>query len=100
MNTNKLIVKFLKNNKQFVLFYFIFMFAYPVSSIILPQFYIKLIDDIKENKNPRIIKTLAIYMTNNVMFLILDKIDTVFMPKLQSYIRQKIVKSVLEKYNK
>jgi len=98
MNTNKLIVKFLKNNKQFVLFYFIFMFAYPVSSIILPQFYTKLIDDIKENKNPRIIKTLAIYMTNNVMFLILDKIDTVFMPKLQSYIRQKIVKSVLEKY--
>jgi|UniRef100_A0A6C0IZH3 ABC-type bacteriocin/lantibiotic exporter with double-glycine peptidase domain len=98
MNTNKIIVNFLQNNKQFVLIYLVFMLSYPVSSIILPQYYTKLIDDIKENKNPKILKTLAIFMANNFMFLILDKIDTVFMPKLQSYIRQNIVKSILEKY--
>ena len=81
-----------------MIFYLIFIISYPISSVLLPQYYSKVIDDIKNNKNPVFKKILLFFLISNSMFLALDKIDTVFIPKLQSFIRKNIVKSVLNTY--
>ena len=98
MNVNILILDFLKDNKPYMIFYLIFIISYPISSVLLPQYYSKVIDDIKNNKNPAFKKLLLFFLISNSMFLALDKIDTVFIPKLQSFIRKNIVKSVLNTY--
>jgi ABC-type multidrug transport system fused ATPase/permease subunit len=98
MNINKLVIEFLKENKVFLLAYIVFMISYPISSVVLPKYYSEIIDNIKENKHPNFKKTILIFLANNSMFLILDKIDTIFMPKLQSFIRKKIVDSVLNNH--
>ena len=98
MNVNQLILNFLKKNKTFMCLYTVFMISYPISSVLLPKYYSQIIDSINEDKVPDFTKTILIFVLNNSMFLILDKVDTVFMPKLQSYLRNNIVKTVLNSY--
>tara|TARA_Y100000389_G_C17455904_1_gene518140 strand:+ start:1125 stop:2627 length:1503 start_codon:yes stop_codon:yes gene_type:complete len=66
--------------------------------VILPKYYSQIIDAINDGKEPDFKKTALIFVLNNSMFLVLDKVDTIFMPKLQSYLRNNIVKTVLNSY--
>lgn len=61
MNVNILILDFLKDNKPYMIFYLIFIISYPISSVLLPQYYSKVIDDIKNNKNPAFKKLLLFF---------------------------------------
>jgi ATP-binding cassette subfamily B protein RaxB len=98
MNINELIKTFLVKNKRYLLFYILFMAAYPITSVFLPKYYGQIIDNIKQNKNPNFKVTFIVILLTNIMYLVLDKIDTVFIPKLQAYIRVNIVKIILENY--
>lgn len=98
MNINQLIEEFLKDNKKYLYGYILFMMAYPISSVFLPKYYGQIVDDLKENKKPKFQVTLFLLILVNVMHLVLDKMDTVFIPNLQAYIRINIVKVVLENY--
>jgi ATP-binding cassette subfamily B protein len=98
MNVNELIKEFLLKNKKYLVFYLLFMGAYPLTSVYLPKYYGQIIDNIKDNKDPNFKATFLTIILVNVMYLILDKIDAIFIPKLQSYIRLNVVKVVLENY--
>lgn len=98
MDINQIILNFLKNNKRYLLVYFILMSAYPISTTSLPRAYSKFIDDLKNN-NGLNMKTLIFYLClTNFLFFMLDKVDTYFIPKLQSYIRTTIIKNIFEHY--
>lgn len=98
MDINKLIQEFLRDNKKFLIAYILFMLAYPVTSVILPKYYGQIVDDLKENKQPQFKLILILIIVTNSMYLIMDKIDTIFIPKLQAYVRVNIVKVILENY--
>ena len=98
MNINKLVQKFLKDHKLYIVAYVVFMFAYPLTSVLLPKYYGQLIDELKEGKKLHYKNALIILIVTNVMYVILDKIDSYFLPKLQAYIRVHIVKVVLQNY--
>ena len=98
MNINKLVQKFLKDNKLYIVVYIVFMMAYPLTSVLLPKYYGQLIDDLKEEKKLQYKKPLILLIVTNIMYVFLDKIDSYFLPKLQAYIRVHIVKAVLQNY--
>lgn len=98
MNVNKLIQEFLRDNRGYLVAYIMFMFAYPISSVYLPKYYGKIIDDLKNGNTPKFGVIVILLILSNSMFLFLDKLDTVFIPKLQAYIRINIVKAVLQNY--
>lgn len=98
MNINKFIEEFLKDNKGYLVAYVLFMFAYPITSVYLPVFYGKIVDSIKNDETPKFHVTVILLILVNLMYLMLDKLDAIFIPKLQAYIRVSIVKVVLENY--
>ena len=98
MNLDKLITDFLKINKGYLIGYIIFMIAYPLSNVILPKYFGNILEDMKENKKPKLYIAVILLIIVNIMYLILNKMDSIFIPKLQSYIRVSIVKVVLEHY--
>lgn len=98
MNIDKIISEFLKNNKSYLLSYIIFMIAYPLSSIFLPKYYGLIVENLKENKKPKFNTIFILLVVTNVMYFILDKVDSVFIPKLQTYIKVNIVKIVLDNF--
>jgi ABC-type multidrug transport system fused ATPase/permease subunit len=98
MNVNKLIGNFLRKNQGFLLSYILFMLAYPLTSVLLPKYYGQLFDDLKEGRKLKYKQPLVLLLVTNAMYTILDKIDSVFLPKLQAYVRTHIVRVVLENY--
>lgn len=98
MDVNKLLLKFFKKHINFIIGYVIFMIAYPITSVILPKYYGQVVDDLKSNKKPNFIPVVVMLLVTIGLYTILDYMDAVFMPKLQSYIRTYIVKVVLENY--
>jgi ABC-type bacteriocin/lantibiotic exporter with double-glycine peptidase domain len=74
------------------------MLAYPITSVILPKYYGKFVEDLKSNKTPNFRVTIFLLVLTNLMYMVLNKIDTIFIPKLQAYIRTNVVKVVLENY--
>lgn len=98
MDINTLIFEFLRNNRGYLVSYIIFMLAYPLTSVILPKYYGQIADDIKSNKNPKFHVIALLLVITSVMYLVLEHLDTKFIPKLQSYIRINIVRTILENY--
>lgn len=98
MNINNLLEKFIKTQKGYLVAYIIFMFAYPITSVWLPKYYGEIMDDLKDKKRPAFFKTFMVLVMVNVMFGALDKLDTLFIPKMQAYIRKNIVTVILDNY--
>ena len=96
MDINDIVYNFLKGNKQFIALYMIFMFVYPATSVVLPSYYSKNIEEIKAGVKPTFDKTLGVIVGLNIIFFILEKIDTHFIPKIQSYVYMNIVEKILE----
>ena len=98
MNVNQLIIEFLRNNKMYLVAYVIFMLAYPITSILLPKYYGQIVDELKNDK-PLSVKVVAFLLIGvNLMYLLLDRLDNVFIPKLQSYVKTNIVQVILQNY--
>jgi len=98
MDINIILKKFMLENKDYLAAYSVFMFVYPASSVYLPKFYGKIAEDFKSGAKPQFEKTLAAIVVANLIFFILDKMDSKFIPKLQAYVRVNIVKAVIEAY--
>ena len=98
MNINNILLNFIKDYKYYAIFYVLFMMVHPIISIVLPKYYGGIIDELKNNKEPRFKITVILLVLTCIMYFILDKIDVYFIPKFQSYIRVNIVKAVIENY--
>lgn len=98
MNIDKLILEFLKDNKKYLIFYIIFMVAYPIAAVFLPKYYGIIVENLKNNEKPKFHIVIFLLIMVNLMYFSLDKLDTVFIPRLQAYVRVNIVKIILENY--
>ena len=98
MNLDKLLKDFFLTNKGYLFGYILFILAYPTSTVILPKYFGNILEDMKQNKQPKLYTAVFLLVLVNIMYLILNKMDSVFIPKLQSYIRVNIVRVVLEHY--
>ena len=98
MDINELIIQFFKDNKMYMGLYSIFMMVYPLYSVYMPQFYSGVMDEIKEGKTPHLKPVAIIFIVANIMFTILDRIDSYFIPKFQAYLRVNIVSAILNSY--
>jgi ABC-type bacteriocin/lantibiotic exporter with double-glycine peptidase domain len=78
--------------------YSLFMLVYPFTSVLLPKYYGSIVQDIKNNKTPRFRLVIILIILVNIMYFILNKMDSVFIPKLQSYVRTNIVQRILQNY--
>ena len=99
MDVNLILKEFLIQNKSYLYAYLVFLFAFPVSSVILPQLYSNVLDDLKEKKEkPRFVSLIICLFITTGMFRALDYIDSNYIPKLQAYVRKNIVKRVLDNF--
>ena len=99
LDVNDMIKTFLKNNKAYLVGYIVFLCAFPITAVFLPKYYGNMINELKNNKIPKFKSAVFLIVLVNIMFWVLDIIDNIFIPKLQTYIRMNIVKCVLENYS-
>ena len=92
--------EFFMKNKGLFLIGSIFIFIVPIRDIVLPLLYSHVVNAI--NKGESFLKPLIIVTSLLVMLQLLDFAadyhDTHFLPKLQAFLRSKIMMKVLDKY--
>lgn len=97
---NEFLWEFFKENKSLFLVSAIFVFIVPIRDIALPLMYSKVVDAI--NKGTSFIPPLIIVTSLLVLLQLLDFAsdyhDTHFLPKLQAFLRSKIMMRLLDKY--
>lgn len=97
---NEFLWEFFKQNKTLFLISAIFVFIVPIRDIVLPLLYSKVVDAI--NKGTSFMQPLIIVTSLLVMLQLLDFAsdyhDTHFLPKLQAFLRSKIMMRLLDKY--
>lgn len=97
---NEFLWEFFKENKALFLISAIFVFIVPIRDIVLPLLYSKVVDAI--NKGTSFMQPLMIVTFLLVMLQLLDFAsdyhDTHFLPKLQAFLRSKIMMRLLDKY--
>lgn len=94
----RIIIDFMKENKRYSISYLFFMMAYPISSVYIPKFYGDAIQRIKSGEQLELKKLILSIIGVNLMFLSLEHLDSVYMPKLQVFIKTEIVKSIMIKH--
>lgn len=98
MDINILLKNFFSENKTIIVLYFIFMFVYPLNAVFLPKYYGQIAEDIKNNKKPSFKTVFILLLIVAILYYILQTMDTIFIPKLQKYIRVNVVKKILESF--
>ena len=98
MDINQLIIDFLKDNKSYLITYILTMMAYPITAVVLPNYYGKVIEDLQALKKPRFAVVIMLIILTNIMYLYMSHLDTIFIPKLQDYIRINIIKVIMDTY--
>lgn len=97
---NEFLWEFFKENKSLFLISGIFIFIVPVRDIILPLLYSQVVDAINKGNSfmqPLIVVTVLLVMLQIFDFAS-DYHDTHFLPKLQAFLRSKIMMKLLDKY--
>ena len=98
MDINQLIIDFLKDNKSYLITYTVTMMAYPITAVVLPNYYGKIIDDLQALKKPRFTVAIMLIILTNIMYLFMSHLDTIFIPKLQDYVRINIIQVIMDTY--
>jgi ABC-type multidrug transport system fused ATPase/permease subunit len=95
---NTIIQEFMLQNKTYLYAYVFFTIAYPISTIYLPKFYGNIIEDVEEGKKPNLMFVFMLIILVNIMYLVLDKLDNDFMPKLQAYVKTNVLDVIMTTY--
>lgn len=95
-----IILNFFKANPSLVIMNLIFLLLIPIQDVVLPHFYGKIMEAIRVNKGmfQQFTYVAILLVSLQILFLISDYHDSKLLPFLQSYIRDKIVKRILENY--
>ena len=100
MNVNQMISEFAQDetNVKYITGYIILMIVSPITSVIFPKYVGKFIECMKTNESPDI-KIMSLFAVISVtLHFWLEQLDAVFIPRLQSYIRIKIVTKILSDF--
>lgn len=87
----------ISENKSVMFLYLFFSLSFPLSDVLLPQYYAKIIDDYK-TIHTNIYPIAAIWFVIIVLNFVGDYLDSVFKPQLKGVIRRHLVENVLENF--
>lgn len=100
----KLLLKFIEENQKYIAGYLGLSLVFPLSEVLLPHYYGKIIDGVSKVKNPanvfaanakNIKIVIGLWLFNQMMYGALYKLDEIFIPKLQSYVRKELVDKIV-----
>ena len=105
-NIKQIIYKFLQENKIIIGFYLFLMLSYPLESVMIPHLYGRIIDatsksnpsNIFKNTKLIVITVIVIWSITQSMYVGLDYSDSYLVPKIQSYIRENIIKNIIDTF--
>jgi ABC-type multidrug transport system fused ATPase/permease subunit len=104
---NKILKDFLKDNKKSVFGYLFLTLAIPLSKVLLPYYYGKIIDQVACSKKnfkftPELINNFKIvffvWILTQILWSSMNFIDSYFIPEIQGYIRKNIIEKVLDTF--
>lgn len=96
------IYNFMGHNKKYLLGYLFLAFALPLSKIVLPHVYGKIIDELSKNKKItnsikyKFYTVFIIWIVVQMLWAAMNWLDSYFIPNLQGYVRIHIVEKVLD----
>ena len=95
-----LFLDFIKEHPSTIFANIIFILVIPVSDVLLPHLYGKIMDAMRLNKDlfSPFLHVVILMVIVQTLFLISDYHDSKLIPYLQHYIREKIVNKILENY--
>ena len=98
---------FTKENKKAAILYVMFCMATPITQVLLPYYYGKITESVA--KNPRkkaiianktnIAMVCGLWGISIALYAGLNWLDRIYVPKLQSYVRLKLVQQILESHS-
>ena len=94
MDLNTIVSSFLREHQHYVLMYIVLLSIYPITYIIVPKLYAHIIESVTQNKPLQIKYFGSIVVTLIIMRGIKARLDATFYPKLQSYVRTKILETI------
>lgn len=99
-NITNIILEYLKSNKKYILAYFLLSFASPLSEVVLPQYYGKIVNKFSTGESivPEIKMVVILWIIYEMMYSTMSFIDSKFIPELQAYLRKEIVKILLHTF--
>ena len=95
-----------ENKKNYILFIILILFSYPVKSILLPRYYGKLFDSLKEgnvdiyNAKKITFYIICLWILSQSSILGLTYIQTYVVPKYYMYFRTYLFDNILHRYKK
>ena len=95
-----------ENKKNYILFIILILFSYPVKSILLPRYYGKLFDSLKEgnvdiyNAKKITFYIICLWILSQSSILGLTYIQTYVVPKYYMYFRTYLFNNILHRYKK
>lgn len=95
-----LIVEYFKSHPLHLVPYIIFVFFFPVSDVLLPHIYGKIMDAIKAEKtmSKYVFAVIGVLCVIQLIKLIYDKFDSIIFPKLKTFIMTTMFKKILDRY--
>ena len=105
-NIRKVITSFLKEHNREVVAYLLLSLAFPISNVLLPHYYGKIINktgsvapkDVFKANSKEMVTVVGLWALDQVLYTGIDRLDEVFLPKLQSYVRTHIVERVIHSF--
>lgn len=99
-NIAQTLKQFAKENKGYMLGYFLVSLGSPLAEVLLPHLYGRAVDCISQGAP--VTKTFRnitlLWILTQSLYTLMDKLDTVIIPRLQSYIRINIVDNVIKSF--
>jgi len=85
-------------NKKYIVMYIVLMLVYPMTSVVLPKYYGKIVSEFQNGEKINVTTPAILIIIVFVMFTMLNRLDKEFVPRLQAYIRLNVVKEIFENY--
>ena len=103
---SNLVYDFFKDYKLIIAFYVLFLSAYPIELIAQPHYYGKIIDGVSKVKNSEIFNSIkdqifilvSLWLIGQVMYGTMDVLDGYIIPRIQSHIRENLIKDIVETF--
>jgi len=98
MKIKDILSEFAKEHKNYLIGYFFLSFANPIIRVVVPHYYGKIISKLPKGEpiQSDVIKTFAFLILVQLCYAMINKLDVTFIPKLQTFIRQKMIKGILD----
>lgn len=96
-----IILEYFSNNKKVLLLYFILGLSAPIINVVLPHYYGKLLAEIKKSKSfydirNLFIQAIGLWLLAQILYSSMDRIDQVVLPRLQAYVRNKLIDAFID----